>query len=229
MANEPDETVYTLYDCLEDYKGYGGDDDDVKEVSGQRDRILALPESWIGNQYLTFLLDESSAELVPHVLAGKFKFLVVECWKAGVFGEGEEGVDYELNAEGQRVYWDGDYSVYEDDDDDQSGEKTMQPLSMWVHHLKQDDLVHVDETGRIEIVNGVCEQILGLPASWMGHQYICFQDPVAFVLWNKWDELCAACWQAGVFGEPDLDEDYVSDDEGNRTCRTGPVGGECGP
>ena len=113
----------SLYDCIGDYYGRGGDDDDVKEVNGWCDKVLALPESWVGNQYL-FLL-----ELVPHVHTGKFPLLVVECWKAGVFGEGEEGVNYELTEEGERVYWDGNYSVYEDDDDEPH-EKITEPLSV---------------------------------------------------------------------------------------------------
>lgn len=104
----------TLYDCLQVYLGFGFDcsDDEVKETYNLCHKIKALPASWAGNQYIVYSFSSSipPVEIAPRVRAGTFSLLLAECWKAGVFGEGEgeEGVDYELTEEGQRVYWDGD-------------------------------------------------------------------------------------------------------------------------
>ena len=62
--------------------------------------------------------------------------------------------------------------------------------------------------------SGLCEQILGFSESWIGHRYIfksydrLSREMKAYVCMGKFHMLCAACWEAGLFGEPVENEDF---------------------
>ena len=82
MESDPGDTYETmsLYDCLQEYKGFGFGDDHHHQTRNLQAKIYALPASWVGNQYILFLfsIDVPPVAVEPRVRVGKFPLLVVE-------------------------------------------------------------------------------------------------------------------------------------------------------
>ena len=101
--SDAEETTSPHKPLFEYIQGYRGTNTDrTNELCEQ---IREYPTPWRGHQYMFHSCNLQTHGFESYVLIGMFPLLCVACWEGGLFGEPEEGLDYTLTDEGQRVYY----------------------------------------------------------------------------------------------------------------------------